>query len=152
VERAFPSRRALHDQPRALVDDDRHQRWLFLARMTIFVSVQTVPSSFIRLASSSRTRWASAPSAACAGEPVVERMLLLEALDLLDLETGLGKEAAPFVLGVVTHVRGVAELLRLLVPLARVERVLDHDEPVADALEFRDRRAGCPRSDAVRSA
>jgi secreted trypsin-like serine protease len=68
-------------------------------------------------------------------------MLLLEALDLLDLEAGLAQELAPLVLGVVADVHRVAQLLGLLVPLARVERVLDHDEPVADALQLGDRGA-----------
>src|SRR6185503_11456615 len=76
-----------------------------------------------------------------------------------DLEAGLGQEVAPFVLGVVAHVGRVAELLGLLVTLARVERVLDHDEPVAHALELSDRGADVlevvrrdPRRDDVESA
>ena len=127
--------------------------------MTIFVSVQAVPSSFMRSASSSRTRSASAPSQPVRASQSSSRMLLLEALDLLDLEAGLGQKLAPLVLGVAAHVGRVAQLLGLLVPLARVERVLDHDEPVADALQLGDRGANVlevvrrdPRDDDVEGA
>jgi hypothetical protein len=84
---------------------------------------------------------------------------LLEGLRLLDLEARLGQEFAPLVLGVVTNMSRVAQLLRLLVPVARVERVLDHYQPVAHALHLGNRGAHVgevvgrdPRDDDVEAA
>src|SRR2546423_961892 len=97
--------------------------------------------------------------AAGAGEPVLERMDLLEQLSLLDLEPGVRQEADPLVLGVVANVGGVAQLLGLLVTVAREERVLDDDDVVRDAGHLLDRLAdvtevvrGDPRDDAIEGA
>ena len=71
-------------------------------------------------------------------EPRLERMTLLEGLDLLDLEPGGLEQRPPLLLGVGADVRRVAELLGLLDLLADVERVLDDDEVVRDARHLGD--------------
>ena len=135
VERSLGAGQALDDELRVLVDDDRHYA-AFLAFRTSFVSTYSSPSIW------SAEQLLHARAVVCgrprAVEPLLERVPLLERLDLLDLEPCGLEERAPLLLGVGADVRGVAELLGLLDLLAHVERVLDDDEVVADARHLGD--------------
>ena len=118
VEAPLGAGQALDDEPRVVVDDDRHQAGYRLERDL----VEREPAVADPIAEQLRDTRRVVALAAAAVEPRLQLDRLLEEPHLVDLEPGRLDEGAPLGLAVVAHVRRVAELLGLLDVVAHEQR------------------------------
>ena len=137
VERALAAGQALDDETRVSVDDDRHQR---LRPLSAIRSSRTQPSSM-----RSREQLADAaprprPCSRLARATARARSACRSARPPSTLEPGVLEDPAPLGLGVVAHVRRVAQPLGLLDLVAHEQVVDDEHELAADAGHLADGR------------
>ena len=124
VERALRARDALDDEPRLVADDDRHQRFLALKMAR---SSRSLPSS-TRSASSSRIRSRSSSGVPDRSSHASKSIRLSSSSNASTSSPRRVEHRAPLVLGVVPHVRRVAQPVGFLAGLAHEQVVRDEHQ------------------------